>query len=586
MIPKHQLGEYVSNAKAVGIVNVLGYGNHEVSICRKLFGVVLPITRDTTEPIHQPKWRLVQMLCCVDANQQPLWEASLPVTGDAIKPILCNASSVPLIVGMPPNETSVSTSSDNTVWIKELQTLLAAAAILSRYSTQSQHGPPVVVIGACSDVSLSSKEKLQLFISTELGIFSKFCFTSLSNDYQEVLQAIIDFICVKSPWPEIVKLVFQARCEGTETLTWTDIEGALKVESSSSDFITTVMMHLERIGLVLTSSRPSVRTCDVVVAEKHKSADLCNKGKNINKASEDELLLVLQPHTFSNSVMKLMDNCKIVHADLNQSLIVAARQYGLVPRDTVDDVVSSLDSVVLSTLHKTGTLLDPQHVTCHHTNCSDKIYITDSNMNVLSGNAGNVMKNARLCLFVPALSAEGSGSEVMTGYVSTSPLLLRQEGPYFRDIPLPLFYLLVAYLMKHFPYFVKCWRYSARFHVDPQHVLHVEYLQHSIKMVMHVQTTDPMFLQVTGNVCNSVREMMTSHLNVLTQTVESVTDMQLQPAAFIPGREMDFVDLKDINPLTSEDQLYSISGNDFCLHDNFYLWYGRLGKVIVIAAQS
>jgi hypothetical protein len=569
-IPKHQLHEFAANAKAVGVVNVLGCGNSEVSICRDFFGTSL-----TTGSNNPPKWRLVQMLCCVDTNDQPFWDASKPVSGDAIKAILSNSSSVPLILTMPLNETN-NTTSDHPAWVNELQDILSASSISSRHPEQNQHRAPIVVIGTCSDVHLSNIDNLQRFVSTELSISNVRCLTPLSSGYQKATQTIVDFICsLKSPSPEVAKLVFRKRCEGTETMSWSEIEDIVRVESPSSneDFISTVLEYLEKTGLVLSFS-PSLRTGNV------RNADVSANHKRLGSTSEDELLLVLQPDTFENSVVKLMNKCKAAHEDINEFLIAAACQHGLVPRDAIDSIASSLDHAVLSVLHRSGILVDPQQVTCLNSSCTDKIYVTDSNMNLLSVDATSVRKNARLCLFVPSLAAEGprAGLESMTGYISTSSLLFRQEGPYFRGIPLSLFYILLTSLMKRFPYFVKFWRYSGRFHVDPQHILHVEYLQHSIKLVMHVQTKDPMFLQVTGNVCNSIREMVSSQLYVLRQSVGTVADLQLQPAAFVAGGELDFVDVRNINPLTTDVQLYSISGNDFCLEDNFYLWYGRLGK--------
>lgn len=586
-IPEHNLSQCIADAEAVGVVNILGYNNLEVSISRDLFGVEIPVSGDGSESKDSLKWRLIQLLCCVNRDGQPVWGAPKAVSGVAISPILYNAASVPLIVILPGDEVGAFGSSDHTTWLlSELQEVLTTAGIPSWYQGLSPRGPPLMVLAVCGDGGHCSEAQLRSFMFHRFGFCTKFsfCLTPAFNDYQKVLQVLVESIHVESPWLHVEKLVFQARYKGTDTLTVADIQSMVESkvtdDNSLSNLVTAVVRHLETMGLLLAAC-PCVKTSDAGTADERKNSTDPPRisGQHHDHNNEEHLPLLLQPQSFSDCVAEIMNKGNIAHVEENGSLLPAARQYGLVPRQTVSESLKgSVVSTVLCLLHRTGTFLNTRLVGCDHTRCSERIYVTDCDTTVLGINAGSLLINARLCYLVPAFLPENR-DPVLTGYLSTCPLVFRHPGPFRGDVPIPVFYQLVTYLMKHFPFFVKCCRYSAKFHVEPQHILDIEYLQHSIKAVMHVHTNDSMFLPVTARVCSSIRTMIASQLHVLNQTAHHVNNLQLQPAAVVPGSEGDYVDLIASNDLTLEHQLYSISGIDFDPPDDLYLWFGRLGRV-------
>ena len=578
-----KITECVTDAKAVGVVNVLGYDNVEKFFISKLCGVNLASTNDTSVDDSDSKlfskWQLTQLLYCVDQEDRLVWEVSEPVKGTAIQPILCNTPSVPLIIIASSTQLEEFQLSHKTPLVNDLHFFLDVLGLSSRNQYGHSCLTPVIVICSCGDNHCINEEELGSLIFQEFYFHSDFLFslTPLFNNYNKIVQAIKTLIHVASPWLELEKMVVVARCEGNETFSVSNVQSAIThMKSLNADFVDSTVVaieHLEANGLIVAGGS-SVQLKDRNYAQRN--------GSQI----EDFLPLLLQPKTFSDCVNRLFYSCNVSNENLSRCRVPGAYQYGLIPKESVKE---SLSDVIVSSvhyvLHKTATLLDPLFISWYHSNCTEKVYVADSSADILDTNLESLSTNARHSVLIPALLKQQSHSSLPNGYVSTSPLAFRQPGPYQRGIPLSVFYRLIAFLMKHFPIYVKCFKHSARFHIEPHHLLDIEYMKHYIKVTVHIRTTDQPISFASGHVCSTVKEMIASQLNDLTHTLNTKDNLKLQPAVLVSGNEEDFVDLhnlNDLNSLTVDSPLYSIGGNVYYLSNDFYLWFGQVGQVIIL----
>jgi hypothetical protein len=189
-------------------------------------------------------------------------------------------------------------------------------------------------------------------------------------------------------------------------------------------------------------------------------------------------------------------------------------------------------------------------------------------------------------VFIPATIQNGS-LPPLVGRVVT-PLALKSPGKRRTRIPLSLYYRLVSALAKHFPSAVLC-KIEARFNVYRSHVLQLLFSEEysCIKVTMVVSTEDPTFTSTsTAIICSSAKQIIAQIIATLDRDYQT---LNIQFAAVIeadPEDQMpvDFVDLGQASQIP-DDQLYSVGNYPFYPANDFYLWFGKPGKMTRIREQ-
>ena len=287
--------------------------------------------------------------------------------------------------------------------------------------------------------------------------------------------------------------------------------------------------------------------------------------------------LFLQPKTFSYAVDNIMAMCKASFTEIRDCLVPSA-QHGLIPKLKLNAKADPSQLGLLPVLHRSGLLLDPLLVACEVTECSVKAF-TFSKAKGEPFKQDHCASDGRCCYLVPSCLNEEPCLPSLPQYCAITPLAFRSPGCHRKDIPLSVFYQLVAYLMCRFPSSAKCRRYAARFHTGLHHMLDIIYAEMYFKVVVYVYGKEKADSSVTSHICVSVRTMISEHLKTSSKAAGSLV---LHPAVLIEDSTVgcpDFVDLHDVNPLGAEQELSTVSGFLFSPSDDFFLWFGRSGRV-------
>ena len=275
--------------------------------------------------------------------------------------------------------------------------------------------------------------------------------------------------------------------------------------------------------------------------------------------------LILQPIWFYEKASSFIQAVLDRRTREDALLLPSARNNAFYSKEIIDDVADQVFSdtsptdrrVFMEALHYHGVI------------------ITEREGRRFSG------PNHQEVVFIPA-TLRNENLPPLEGQV-VSPIALKSPGKRRTKIPPKLYYLLVSALAKRFRFAVLCTQTEARFNVQENHVLQLLYSEEyaCIKVTMFVFTEDPTFTSTsTANVCADVKKLIAKHITALSRSCESVN---LEFAAVIETdpeglRPVDFVDLADVDVM-SVHQLYSVGNHPFHPPNDFYLWFGKPGKV-------
>ena len=554
--------ECIANTLRCVVVNILSINGLEKSYCSVIFDMKQLFERSSIPELSQEKeLRLTQVVGIEDPSQFSWITKSEPVSGHGMEAIVYNSSSAPLLVIVPISD---PITMEATSWVGHIRKLLVSVEVSKR---------PVVFLGI-SSYKLETTLKKQAALN-KLGVRADHMFwlsdssdaSQVSSCCDEIRNILIKSAPTSQPHLlEVEKLILLERCQNRKLMSPTDLH-----HHGGTPDPKTIRQYLETKGLV--ASFP----VDVITMQVSEGAQSTNaKPEFISAASSwtgdkgSEGQIVLEPKTFSDEVTKLMTLCANAYIEVNDCLVPSAR-HGLITKDKLKPNMDAMVLSLLHVLHRSGILLDPLLAGGDHPDSSEKTHT------VRKVEHDDI--DARYCYLVPSCLDGESHLLPLPGYHGITPLAFRSPGCYRRDIPLSLFYQLVAYMMCQFPFSVKCSRYGARFHIAPQHILDITYSQMYIKVVAYIHDKTQMLSSGTSAICSSVRTVIGEHLDTLSKAAGSLV---LHVAALIEDSTSscpDFVDLPAVDPLSGGHELNTVGGQLFSPSDDFFLWFGRSGPV-------
>jgi hypothetical protein len=540
--------EYIMNALSCVVVNVLSTNELEKSYCPVIFDMKqLFETSSIPELLKPEKLRLTQVIGINGPSQFSWITQSEPVSDYGMEAIVSNSTSAPLLVVVPIHD---RITMEAALWVRQLTKLLVSVNVSSQ---------AVVFLGIYKLETTLKQSALD-----KLGVQTDHIFwLSDSADSSQVLSVCdeIRSILIKSVGTsqrhllEIERLIVLERYQKRKLMSLTN----LLPPGDITDLIP-IGKHLEEKGLVASFPIDAV-------AQSTKERPGFISAASSWSGSEGQI--ILEPKTFSDEVTKLMTSCDSAYIEINKCLIPSA-QHGLIPKSKLETKIDATEMSVFQILHRSGILLDPLLAGGGHLGSSEKPHT----LNKAECNE----TDARCCYLVPSCLEEESFLLPLLQYHEITPLVFRSPGCYRRNIPLSLFYQLVAYLMYLFPSSVKCSRYGARFHIAPQRILDITYSEMYIEVIAYFHETVQMASKETCTIYDNIRTMIGEYLTTLSKAAGSIT---LHPAALIEDCAAgcpDFVDLSALNPLSGEHELISVGGQLFSPPHDFFLWFGRFGQ--------
>ncbi|XP_062514697.1 uncharacterized protein LOC134190265 isoform X3 [Corticium candelabrum] len=561
------LQQVIADASKVVSVNILGVRGRELWCASEIFGMKkylesTYVSEDLTKGVQ-----LMQVLGAGKVNQLHWLTATEPIKGEGMEATIVISCLAPLIVVIPLDQQVIG--EDSSLCFPEIKKLLVSA----------QAGrSPLVVIGICK---YSYDERvLKHVVMNTLGIRTDHMLFVLESSDHLMLSSICteinkvltkSLLAAESSFLEVDKAILLERCKKTKILTLDQFRSRL-TEDVTDVQLAQFTLHLEQTSLVMCC--PFVNTeGDVYQREQYMTSTIVQSrgvsvedslvGASYTKGAD--LNLILDPKLFAIEVDKNIELCRLFHAETNNCLIPAVR-HNLIPKSKL----SQIFQVLLPALHRASKVLNPLFVACGHADCSEKIYIivTEPQSQL------PVIPDARSCVLLPSCLEANQLVLPLIGYHRIPPLAFRSPGHYKRDIPIPVFYQLIAFLMKHFPSFVKCCAHAAKFNIADQHVLEVSYAETYIKAVVYVRgTVSP----ITPTICDGIRIMIRDHLDMLLKTSGVLVICQAAVLHDSNSTWSDFVDLIDFDPYCTNQELCSIGGQLFSPTDDFFLWFGKLG---------
>ena len=513
--------------------------------------------------------QLTQVIGCINKQHEISWiTSSRPVSGQGLKAIVYNCSMAPLLVVVPVNHPFTA---GETKWMLELRELLVDTGASRR---------PLIFVGICSQSY--DDRALQVALLNKLGVHTNHAFW-LSDPSDFSLNEEIKTIVMQSLPPsqpaclEAEKLILLERCENIELMAYAKLLPCL----SSMSHPANVARYLERRGIVMsfplcsadestTHGATEVAQSTVENTETIPSARLLTGDKSSDD-DDDEAQLVLEPKPFSDKINELITICGAVYVEVNNCLVSSA-QHGLIPKDKLKAKADASQLSLLPALHRSGLLLDPLLVACEHPDSSEAYIFSKATTE--PPRQDDLVSDARHCFLVPSCLNEESRLSSLPGYCAVTPLAFRSPGCYQKDIPLSVFYQLVAYLMGRFPSSVKSCRYGARFHVAPLHILDITYATTYMKVVVYIHGQKQLHSSVTAGICASVRSLISAHLETFSKTEGTLV---IHPAAMIDDSASvcpDFVDLPGVDLLSAKHEMHTIGGQLFSPSTDFCQWFG------------
>jgi hypothetical protein len=557
----------LANSCQTAIVNILGVDETTISFCSKLF-TKQHVSK--TAVSSRKSLRLAQLIGYLDKQKTLSWiRVSKTASGDGLKTIVFSSSIAPLLVIVPVNEPF---SERETKWTLELRELLVESGASRR---------PLIFIGICNQ---SDDRALQQAMLSKLGVQTKHIYwlsdPANSSVTEEIKTTVLQLVPPSlSAYLEVEKLVLLERCHNVKLLPSSKLPGSLSSSSHSS-----IAQYLEKRGIVMSfplqsayeiaiqrgpiSVQSTTGTTETIL-----STDILTGDKSINH--NEEVQIYLEPKTFSDKVNELIALSQSVYMEVNNSLVPSA-QHGLIPKDKLKAKVDSSQLSLLPTLHRSSLLLDPLLVAFEHPDCSEVVF---SKATTELSKQNNFVLDARHYFLAPSCLSEESRMSSLPGYCAVAPLTFRSPGSYQNDIPISVFYQLVAYLMVRYSSSVKSYKYGARFHVGPLHILEVTYETTYMKVIVYVYGQKQVQSSVTSDICASVRNLISVHLETLSKANGT---LMIHPAALIDDSTSvypDFVDLSGVSILSVRHEMVTIGGRLFSPSIDFCQWFGGSEQV-------
>ncbi|XP_062513803.1 uncharacterized protein LOC134189521 isoform X2 [Corticium candelabrum] len=543
----------ISRARRILVVNVLGLHQMVMQYCLEVFQMAYKSSPPSDTPTTTKGLQLMQVFGCLTDGEDPTWISSSElVQGEGIEAILCNSCLTPLFVVLPVDDIITSeVASVRPVWIAQLNRLLGCL---------EQSPRQIVFLGIVSSDCKYDNRVLRHLVSNH-GIHTEnMFFVSKPSDPAVVLSvhsAILKVLNTESTSVslrlELEKMVLLERLHQTKKMS---LEKLITNIGDSTDLMPSVN-HLMRTGLCMNISY-DIRS-DVMEVEDDYDA-IFSPVSPVKSA-------LISPHKLlqeSNEISKLLEVCKIAHAEVNDNLLPVA-QHGLIPKDKI-----TFTTLLLQDLHKLHLLLDPMLADSEHEQSSETSYVFPNESRSHSDKHEYAVINARHCYLVPTCLKNESLSPLL-GYTQIPPLAFRYPGCHKKVIPVSVFYQLVVYLMLRFPSSVKCLASSARFHVAARHLLDVTYAETYIEAVVYVHNG----VSALPAVCSSINAMICARLNALSNASSSFV---IHPAVLLRDCNSlypDFVDLVDVNIFKVKKELYSIGGQEFIPSGELMIWFGK-----------
>ena len=355
------------------------------------------------------------------------------------------------------------------------------------------------------------------------------------------------------------------------------IVGLKKFQQIANEFgdtldISEEIQHLERKGFVL--GKRLLAQTNISSHQKHNSSSY----------EDSSLFLVLDPLWFYGTLNSVVD--AIVHRQNRRqvNVVPVARHKGFYSPSEVNEVLQLCMPEVSETTKK--SFFETCRVYGYINVLDDQKVHGPGDSFVAAMDGKDRTSNYRGSYFIPA-SLISEKLPPAPGRL-VSPIALQNPGIDRAKIPVSAFYDLVSLLAKHFPLAVKCTAYTARFNPEPSHVLELEYAEEGtcITFTMLVDSEDPTgYSTRTSAVCSTVRELIVSHIKEASQYSPVLRQLNLQFAAVVQSIDadgqkcFDFVDLYDLDVITSTGQLFSLGNQPFKPSPNFLLWYGGMQQV-------
>lgn len=368
------------------------------------------------------------------------------------------------------------------------------------------------------------------------------------------------------------RTILSYRHEGTLVLSLEQLMGKLRGQADDMSTVLRAIQHLENKGLILP--RRSLKGTPSTSGRRGKSSS------SVGWIDHLPRFFILNPVWFYAKASSFIQAVVDQQTEKEATLLPSARLRGFHTGQILhlaEKILSGSPQTVkdgfVEACQYHGIIIDISTFPSEH---------SDSSVFVTPGGASSPdTPNYRNFLFIPA-TLQLEVLPPLTGQV-VSPIAFRSPGVHRKCFPIALFYDVISALAKRFPLAVKCTRHEARFNVDPNHVLQLIYSEEyaCVKATMFVSTEDPTFAaSSTATVCLTVKKFVDSYITNLCQLYETVN---LQFAAVIEAdvegqRSVDFVDLGDVD-VKDVDQLYSVGNHPFHPPNDFYLWFGRQGKV-------
>jgi hypothetical protein len=506
----------IDDAHGIIAVNVLGVDGLEAPYISAIFGMKQKTLRTKMQ------LQLTQVLGFADGLNHVHWITSTePISGQGLEVIVSTSSAAPLLVVVP---------------VQELSTVQWKARLRKLLETQFSKRLVVFLAIYCNE-TIDQHE-----VVNKLGILTRDMFwlsataapSQISSCCMEIQSILVKSVPLLYPWLQAEKMVLLERSQESKLMP----SSRLLDHPSSISHLADVSQHLQRKGLILSPFHGNTMAIPDVI---------------------------LQPNVLSYKVDSLMEMCKVCSSE------VPSAQHGLIPKSKLKAMATANQlKQLVPNLHTSGLVLDPE--------CMMKAS-TFSKANSEPFQQDLCAPDGRNCYLVPSLLSQEPHFPSLPQYHKLPPLAFRSLGCQRTDIPLSIFYQLVAYLMFLFPSSAKCKKYAARFHIGVHYMLDIIYAEIYIKVVVYICGREQALTasSETSDVCANVRTTISECLKTLSKAISL---LELQPAVLIenstPGY-VDFIDLDDFSPLGTNQVFRTVGGLLFSLSRDFFLWYGRFG---------
>ena len=367
------------------------------------------------------------------------------------------------------------------------------------------------------------------------------------------------------------KIIFEAKQAGARTLSLQTVVERLGSSTIDKHSLSQLINQLEHKGLILRRSfvRSGLSTG---------SGHIMSTSKHFIDGFPQ--ILIISPMWFCSNVSQFIQAVCDQRNKEDEHLVPSAHNSGFYSEEILKLANRSFPGCVPQEVKK---LLELSGVIFNIANSSSGSEINDSEVYVAKLKSPSTSSpNYRSSYLIPGTLRVESLPPVSGQAVF--PIALRVPGIRLTDIPLTVFHEVVSMLTKRFPLAVKCTRYEARFNVQSNHVLQLVYKRDyaCIMASVYVETQDPTFMSTaTAAVCVSIRDLLSFYIK---QQLDGTVGLQFAAVTEFNCDDqvvLDFVDLGTAN-VTPTDQLYSVGNHPFYPPDNFYLWFGSVGKVCLI----